>query len=487
MTAANTDIVIIGAGISGIGFGCHIAQNMPAKSFQILEGRDNPGGTWDLHRYPGIRSDSDMYTFGYRFKPWNKPKDISPAGDILDYLNETIDEFKLRDHIQFGQSVIAANWSSSHKLWRLTVKDKASGQTRDIEARYVIASTGYYDYNNPFIPQFPEMDKFTGPIIHPQLWPEDLDYSGKRVLLIGSGATAVTILPAMAGKTSHITMLQRSPSYMLPLPEQSLFNRSLRALLPEKMAHAVIWRKQVGLQRLLYRLCHHFPNMMSRYMKSQARRLTEGKVDVDKHFTPHYKPWDQRLCYIPDGDFYKCLASGEASVVTDEIAHFSEDGVVLKSGDKIEADIIISATGLNVKILQNFDISKDGEAVDTSQLLSYKGIMLSELPNMFPVIGYTAQSWTLKVDLAAQYFCKLVQQMDAQGHKSVEPDKVDTEGQTLHGMFGRRIESASYLQRSYDQVPKQIDSLPYGSHDMMQEDSQLLSNKALDEQYLIFN
>ncbi|WND03911.1 NAD(P)/FAD-dependent oxidoreductase [Temperatibacter marinus] len=480
------DVLIIGAGISGIGYGAYLSMNCPDKSFRLIETRQNLGGTWDLYKYPGIRSDSDMYTFGYKFKPWNKPKDISPAADILSYLNETVDDFKMRPKIDFQHCVKKANWVSAQKCWHVTVQNVQTGEEYLYEARYVIASTGYYDYEKPYLPNFKGQERFKGDFFHAQLWPDALCYKDKKVVVIGSGATAVTIVPNMVHEVDHVTMLQRSPTYMMSVPGSFLSHKIIKAFLPQKWAHAVIRKKILTQMRLLLWACDRFPIRVRRYLMEQASQHLEGKIDVETHFNPHYNPWEQRLCFMPDGDFFKALLTEKASVVTDHIEAFTDTGIQLKSGNHLEADIIIAATGLNLKIQKHFEYFKDDEPVNTAELFTYKGVMLAGLPNLFPVMGYSGQSWTLKVDLAAQYFCDLLKLADQKGAVSVTPKPPVTDGKKVYSLFGKRLEKASYIKRALDQMPLQLEEEPYSFLDLQQKDKKILAKSQIDDGYLIF-
>lgn len=417
------DIVIIGAGISGIGAASYIRRELPGKSVCVLEGRDSIGGTWDLFRYPGIRSDSDLHTFGYEFKPWRHQHAIADAPLILDYLKETVDENGLASLIRFRHRVVSADWNSADSRWTLTVEvtDPETGEvsTRTLRAGWVFAATGYYRYDQGFAPKFKGEEDFQGTIIHPQHWPENLDYAGKKVVVIGSGATAITIVPSMLkgeGAASHVTMLQRTPTYVLAMPRVDSVALALSKYLGEKRGYAAARFKNIWIDRGVVKFLRAFPKL-GRWLirRENIKRLPKG-FDVDKHFNPPYDPWDQRLCLAPDGDFFDAICSGDASVVTDTITRFSKRGVVLSSGEELEADIIITATGLNLRLFDGMPIAVDGDPVDITDSFAYRGMLLSGLPNWAMAIGYTTSSWTLKVSLMCRYVIDLVKHMDANGY-----------------------------------------------------------------------
>ncbi|WP_022956535.1 flavin-containing monooxygenase [Perlucidibaca piscinae] len=458
MATQHQDILIVGAGLSGVGAACHLKRQCPGKSVTLLERRQNVGGTWDLFRYPGIRSDSDMYTFGFNFKPWTEPRVLADGDSIRNYVRETAKEFGVFDRIRFGRQVISADWSSRDALWTLQVRDDASDETETYTARYLLGCSGYYNYDQGFRPEFPGEADFKGQIIHPQFWPENLDYSGKRVVVIGSGATAITLVPSMADKAAHVTMLQRSPTYIMSVPAIDPVSKTLQAVLPEKLAYKLNRGRNVAIQRAIYEASRRKPEVVRRLILSLVARQLKGTSIEMRHFTPSYNPWDQRLCVVPNGDLFKALRSGKASMATDHIERFTEDGILLKSGETLKADIIITATGLSVQLFGGIKVSIDGKPVSVKDSVSYKGVLLEGIPNAALVFGYTNASWTLKADLAAEYFCRLVNYMDKHGHSTFQvpriPD-VHTEDTVLGSL------SSGYIRRAADQLPRQGTRAPF--------------------------
>lgn len=415
------DVLVVGAGISGIGAAYHLKTFRPATTFAVLEGRDSIGGTWNLHQYPGIRSDSDMPTFGYGFKPWTHRKAIADGHIILDYLQQTIDEFDLGQHIRFGYKVQSANFDTTQGRWTLTATNPATSETTTFTSRFLFLGTGYYDYDEPFTPEFAGREDFAGSVVHPQHWPVDLDYTGKRVVVIGSGATAVTLIPSMADKTAHITMLQRSPSYVFSIPASDPIANVLNRALSHKRASKVIRRKNVALGRGVFKACERWPKLMRKLLIGCVRMQVPKHFDVDTHFTPRYNPWEQRLAMVPNGDLFKAISAGKASVVTDRIDRFTRTGILLESGQELTADIIVTATGLNMSPFGKIQLNVDGRAVNLPDTTAYKAMMLSGVPNFAYAVGYTNIAWTLKVDLVCEHFCRLLDYMDAHGHDTVVP------------------------------------------------------------------
>ena len=451
-TTQDVDVLIIGAGISGIGAAYHLKANRPGTSFLIIEGRDTIGGTWSLHKYPGIRSDSDMPTFGFGFKPWTHRKSIADGHIILDYLQQTVDENGIGEHIRFGRRVQNANFDSDTGRW--TVTTTQGDDTTTFTGRFLFLGTGYYDYEKPFIPDFPGKDDFAGPVIHPQLWPEDLDYAGKKVVVIGSGATAVTLIPSMADKAGHITMLQRSPSYVLSVPAADPITNALNKVLGHERAFPIVRRKNIATARGLFKLCQKYPKIMRKLLIANvARQLPKG-FDVDTHFTPRYNPWEQRLAMVPDGDLFKAFRTGKASIVTDQIERFTERGILLESGQELEADIIVTATGLNMSLFGKIALSVDGQVLNMPDHTVYKAMMVSDVPNMAFAMGYTNIAWTLKVDLVCEHFCRMLDHMDAHGHDVVVPvvENPDMARGPLMDL------SSGYVQRGIQQFPRSGDS-----------------------------
>jgi monooxygenase len=450
--AVDFDVLIVGAGISGIGMGCQLTSRRPGTTFAILEARDAIGGTWDLFRFPGIRSDSDLHTFGYEFKPWTSDNAIAGADEILAYLREAVEEHRLGEHIRFGHKVLGADWSSRDARW--TVRVQHGDEVDELTCRVLFSATGYYDYAAGHRPHFDGEEDFAGRIVHPQHWPEDLDYTGKRVVVIGSGATAVTLIPAMAQTTEHVTMLQRSPSYVMPLPQKDPIANGLRRVLPDRVAYRLTRRINVGRMRIIYDLSKRHPDVMRRLIRALTKHQLPDGFPVDVHFKPRYNPWDERLCVVPDGDLFREIRKGRASVVTDRIVRFTERGILLESGTELEADIIVTATGLNLLALGGVTLSVDGAPVAVNDTLIYKSMMLSGVPNFAFAFGYTNASWTLKVDLVCEHLCRLLAHMDAHGYDTAVA-VADDPTLELRPMLEFQ---AGYVQRSVHLFPRQ------GSH-----------------------
>ncbi|MEV6387440.1 flavin-containing monooxygenase [Nocardia xishanensis] len=477
------DVVIIGAGISGIGAATYISRELPGKSLAVLEGRDNIGGTWDLFRYPGIRSDSDLHTFGYEFKPWRHEAAIADAPLIREYLQETVEENNLAPLIRFRHRVVRSEWSSADSRWTLTVEatDPVTGSTtvRTIRAGWVFAATGYYRYDQGFSPEFPGRDDFEGVVVHPQHWPEDLDYSGKRVVIIGSGATAVTMVPAMAtgaGAARHVTMLQRTPTFIMAAPRVDRVALALTKLLGAQRGYTATRFKNIWLEHAIVKGLRTFPKAGRALIRRENIKRLPAGFDVDKHFNPPYDPWDQRLCLAPDGDFFEAIRAGSASVVTDSIARFSKRGIVLNSGEELEADIIVTATGLNMRLFDGMPIAVDGREIDIADSVAYRGMLLSGIPNWAMAIGYTTSSWTLKVSLMCRYFVDLVKHMDANGYDSAVPIP-------LPGMARRPVMDlkAGYAKRGEKILPKQGPTAPWRMAMSYPEDAKALRGPVADE------
>jgi len=474
-TSEYFDVIIIGAGLSGIGAACHLKKDCPNKSFAILEGRDAIGGTWDLFRYPGIRSDSDMFTLGYEFKPWTHKKGIADGGDIRNYIQEAAREHQVTEHIRFGQKVISANFDSRTAQWQLEVQQK-DGSSLSFRCNFLMGCTGYYSYDEGFTPEFEGRDDFEGNVIHPQFWPEDYDYSGKNIVVIGSGATAVTLVPAMTDKAAHVTMLQRSPSYVISVPQQDPMVALLRKILPQKLAYRIIRGRNVSITLGLYRFCLRFPNAARKILQWAVKKQLPADFDMS-HFTPKYNPWDERLCAVPEGDMFNALSAGKASVVTDHIDRFVKDGIQLKSGKTLKADTIITATGLKVQMMGNIQASVDGKPFVPNTSMSYRGVMLENLPNFAMVFGYTNASWTLKADLICGYVCRLLNHMDKKGVKQVTPrcDNNDIQRIPFIDM------QSGYIARIKDQLPKQGDQKPWKLYQNYFLDMPLLRTADLDD------
>jgi cation diffusion facilitator CzcD-associated flavoprotein CzcO len=449
------DIIVVGAGISGITAAYHLKKHCPDKSFIMLEGRAALGGTWDLFRYPGVRSDSDMSTLGFGFKPWTHKDSIADAPEILNYLHETVEEFGISEHIRFNQRLIAAAWDTKTARWTVTVETQ--GTTQTLQCHFLMMGTGYYNYVNPDAPEFPNKAAFKGTIIHPQFWPEQPDYAGKRVVVIGSGATAASIVPAITDQAAHVTMLQRSPTYMIARPRRSTLDNALRKILPSRWAYAITRTKNARQQRLLYWLSRKYPRWMAGRLRAGAVSILGDDYDVGTHFTPRYAPWDQRMCLLPDGDLYTAIASGKAAVVTDTITCFTENGILLDSETELPADIIITATGIRMEIMAGVELTVDGHPAPIRRALIYKGCMYSGIPNMISLFGYANASWTLRADMIAKYATRIIRHMNKNGFNVVTPDATGILATTDPLM----PLSSGYATRSAQRLPKQGERAPW--------------------------
>lgn len=448
------DILIIGAGLSGIGAACHLERKNPEKMYQILEARSEIGGTWSLFKYPGIRSDSDMYTFGYSFKTWDNPKSFADAPSILTYLQEAASEYKVRDKITFNTKVIHANFDSKTATW--TVVAQQGNEEKEYSCQFLFFCTGYYSYQNGYMPNFPGADIFEGTIIHPQHWPENLNYDNKKVAVIGSGATAVTIVPKMSEKTKEITMIQRSPTYVGAFPNKDKIALFLKRIFPKKTAHKLIRFKNILIQIVFFSLCKAFPNLMKDLLVKGAQREL-GDFPAKPHFEPNYKPWDQRFCVAPDGDLFAVLKAGKANVITDHIEKFTKTGIQLQSGKHLEVDIIISATGLQLLAFGGAKVSVDGVDFNLSQSVTYRGLMLSDLPNSLFFAGYTNASWTLKSDLTSEYASRLMHFLEKNKYRSFVPVVKDNSIKRIPLLNL----NSGYIHRSEHEFPKQGSKVPW--------------------------
>ncbi|HEY8570647.1 NAD(P)/FAD-dependent oxidoreductase [Microbulbifer sp.] len=482
MTAIHHEIIIIGAGLSGIGTACHIAAEYPDKSIAILERREKMGGTWDLFRYPGIRSDSDMASFGFNFKPWYSDKVLAKGKEIRNYVLETAREFGLEDKVRYGLKIVSADWSDSRQLWTVTALHEASGETKTFTCNFLVNCAGYYNFDQGYRPHFEGEESFKGDIVHPQHWPENFDYTGKKVVVIGSGATAITVVPAMAEKAAKVTMLQRSPSYIMAVPDTDKVSIFLNKFLPKRWVFKLTRRRNVLLQRGLYLACQRWPNAMRKLLLSHVRKRVGPDFDM-RHFSPNYKPWEQRLCAAPDGDFFDVLRSGKADIATDHIDHFCEDGIVLKSGEKLEADAIVTATGLDVQLMGDLQIKLNGDVVDLPGKMTYKGILIQDIPNYLWIFGYTNAPWTLKSDIGGRYLCRLLAHMQNGGFSSARPVDDDNSA-SGNGMLDGF--APGYMTRAKDRMPRQGRDGPWKVTMHYGKDKKMLTEDPVDDGVLQF-
>lgn len=450
------DVLIIGAGLSGIGAACQLRRQCPGKRFAILEARDAIGGTWDLFRYPGIRSDSDMYTLGYRFRPWTNPKAIADGPSIREYIRDTAEEGGIASHIRFRQKVISAAWSSSDACWTVVAEHAISGERSTVHTRFLYSCSGYYSYDEAYRPTFDGEADFRGTLVVPQFWPEHLDYTGKRVVVVGSGATAVTVVPSMAETAAHVTMLQRSPSYIVSRPAEDRIAQGLRRILPERAAYAVTRWKNVLVGMFFFKLARSRPGPVRQHIVKMAARQLNSGYDVATHFTPDYKPWDQRVCAVPDGDLFRAIRKGRASVVTDTIDRFTAGGIRLASGKELPADIVVIATGLKLNVMGGITLTIDGRPCHPNEAMAYKGMMLSDVPNLAMAFGYTNASWTLKADLTAEYVCRLLRYMDRHRHSIAVPRREPGVERMPFLNF-----TSGYVQRAQHLLPQQGTRAPW--------------------------
>ncbi len=486
MDAEYFDVVIVGAGISGIGSAHHLQKKCPGKSYVILEGRAALGGTWDLFRYPGIRSDSDMHTLGYSFEPWREAKAIADGPSILKYLNRTAADAGISQHIRENHLVKKADWSSKDACWNVTVEKTDSGETAIFRCNMLLMCSGYYSYKGGHTPEFAGREQFKGEIVHPQEWPQDLDYRGKKVVVIGSGATAMTLVPAMSRDVEHIVMLQRSPTYVVSMPDKDWIANFLRKILPEKIAYGITRWKNVTYQQFTYRQARKNPDKVKKFLIGLIRKELGPDYDVETHFTPSYNPWDQRLCLVPNSDLFSAIRSGKASIVTAKIDRFTETGIALTSGEQLDADIIVTATGLDLVVLGGAEMSVGGKIVDFSKTFTYKGMMYSGVPNMISTFGYVNASWTLRADLIAEYACRLINHMDTVGVRQCTPRLRDDERNMPSKPYIADF-SAGYMRRVLDRLPRQGDHEPWTNPQNYKRDKRMIRRGEIVDAALEFS
>ncbi len=479
MTTPIYDIIIVGAGLSGICAGYHIQDKCPNKKFLILEGRSAMGGTWDLFKYPGIRSDSDMYTLGYSFFPWKNPKAIADGPSILQYIKDTAKEFNLESKIKYNHRVAAADWSDKEQVWTIAIQDHADVESTQIKTRFLFSCSGYYNYKEGYTPKFQGSENFKGTIIHPQHWDAALDYNDKKVVVIGSGATAVTLVPELAKKASNVTMLQRSPTYIFNAPSEDVIANFFKKILPAKMAHSIVKWKNILIGILIFNVCRKWPDAMRNLFKKGVKKELGSKYK-EEDFNPKYNPWDERLCLVPDSDLFKAIKKGDAEIVTDHIQEFTENGILLKSGKELEADIIITATGLKIQMLGGMKPMINGKVVDTGNLTAYKGVMFSDVPNLAVAVGYTNASWTLKCDLNCQFVARLINHMDKNNFKVIRPrfDKNEFDVEPLLDF------ESGYVKRALDVLPKQGSKAPWKVYQNYIKDVRSLKYGNVSDKYL---
>ena len=479
-TPADFDVLIVGAGISGIGMAAHLEMLCPGRSYAIVEQRANLGGTWDLFRYPGIRSDSDMHTLGFVFEPWRHEKSIADAPAILDYLNRIVDERDIRRHINFGHKVLSADWRGDEARWHVTM-ELADGSQRLMTANFLYLGSGYYDYDSPYDPGF-DFGEFSGQVVHPQFWPEDLDYAGKKVVVIGSGATAVTIVPSMADKAAHVTMLQRTPTWMFSRPAKDRLANLLRDLLPEELAYRITRFKNIKMQDFSFKLARNKPQRVKDGLHKRIRKIMGKDFDLAA-FTPPYNPWDQRLCLVPDDDLFNAIKQGKASVVTGRIKRFLKSGVELESGEFLDADIVVTATGLNLALAGKIAVSQDGAPVQFEQRFYYKGCMFSNLPNLAVVFGYLNASWTLRADINSEFVCRVLNEMERRGVDTAVPVLPEDHGLEEDDLFDF---SSGYIQRGKHIMPKSATTYPWRLNQEYVYDRKVMREAPVDDGILAF-
>lgn len=481
MSSEHLDVLVVGAGIAGIAAGYNLQTRCPDKTFAILEARDAIGGTWDLFRFPGVRSDSDMYTLGYTFNPWRDQTAIADGAAILSYIRETAAQFKIDEKIRFGHRLCRAEWSSEQALW--TVGIEHEGEVLEMRCNFLLCCTGYYQYEAGYTPDWPDLGQFAGQVIHPQHWPEDYDYSDQRVVVIGSGATAVTLVPVMAEEAAHVTMLQRSPSYIFAGPREAPYAKWLHRIFPEPIATRLV--RWWAIYKLLeqYYPARWWPERVKDMLREQAVEHLGPDYDVDKHFTPEYNPWDQRVCLATDGDLFEAIKAGRVTMVTDHITGFDADGIQLQSGERVDADLIVTATGLRMKILHGVELIIDGEAIDLSEHFNYKGVMLDNVPNLVSVFGYTNASWTMKAELACEYTCRLLKHMDEHNYDVALPHKSATQNDSEPIVDF----TSGYIQRALAHLPKQGTEHPWRLYQNYLLDLRSLRFSSVDDGVMHFS
>ena len=480
MTVEHFDVVVVGAGISGIGAGYHLQTMSANRSYVILEGRDDIGGTWDLFRYPGVRSDSDMHTLGYSFKPWTAEKSIADGPSILQYLRDTVRQFGIDRHIRFGHQIASAEWSTEHAQWTVNGQRKDTGEAITFTCGYLFMCSGYYSYKGGYTPEFAGVENFKGQIVHPQAWPEDLDYSAKRVVVIGSGATAMTLIPALADRAAHVTMLQRSPTYVVAAPDRDAVANAMRKVLPNKLAYSLTRKKNVAFQQMIYKRTRTQPDKVKANLVGRVSKALGPEYDVAQHFTPTYNPWDQRLCLVPNGDLFTAIKSGKASVVTDQIDTFTETGIRLQSGEELAADIVVTATGLNMVTLGEMKFVVDGEPVDFAKTWTYKGFAYSGVPNLASSFGYVNASWTLRADLTCEYVCRLLNHMETTGTVECTP-RLRAEDANMPERPWIDSFTAGYMQRMMHMFPRQGDHEPWINPQSYTRDKKMFRTGPLED------
>ncbi len=488
LSIEHLDVLVVGAGLSGIGAGHYIQTECPWASYAIFEARNAIGGTWDLFRYPGVRSDSDMYTLGYSFRPWDEPESIADGEAILDYIRETAAVEGIDRQIRFNHRIVRAEWSTPDAHWTITAErtaadDSGTGETIELTCGFLFSCSGYYRYDHGYQPEFDGIDDYRGHVVHPQHWPEDLDYAGKRVVVIGSGATAVTLIPSLAKDAEHVTMLQRSPTYIVALPAKNPVVNLIRKVLPIRWSAPIVKWLNALMSQGSFQLSRHRPELVKRVIRREAKRQLPEGYDVDTHFKPSYDPWDQRLCLVPDGDLFDAISAGDASVVTDHIDTFTETGIRLQSGEELEAEIVVTATGLELLFIGGIEVSVDGEQLDLASKLTYKGMMLEGVPNLALAIGYTNASWTLKCDLTCGYVTRMLNHMRATGMRQCMPvnDDASVTPAPLLGL------DAGYVQRSAHEFPKQGTRQPWRVHQSYLEDYKALKRSRVEDHVMQFS